>query len=264
MAVITRSEARRVARRGTNVMARVGLASEGVLYALVGVLALLVATGDSSTQAGPEGAVEAVASQPFGTAALVVLGVGFALNAIWRLLLAWRGDSTFADGLHGLLYAGLAVLSFRAALRASGASGGGEGEQATATALSWPGGPLLVAAVGLAVVGVGLWQWRQPFTKSFLKLLRTERMSNRTLKAVTVIGSIGHAARGVAFVLVGWFLVRAALDHDPDKGGGLDVALAELVREPYGPWLVGAVGIGLLAFAAFRFVDAAYRSPART
>jgi hypothetical protein len=81
---------------------------------------------------------------------------------------------------------------------------------------------------------------------------------------VTVIGSIGHAARGVAFVLVGWFLVRAALDHDPDKGGGLDVALAELVREPYGPWLVGAVGIGLLAFAAFRFVDAAYRSPART
>jgi hypothetical protein len=267
MIVATRSATRRrVARRGTEAMARVGLASEGVLYALVGVLALLLATGDWGTEAGPEGAVEALARQPYGRAALVVLGIGFALNAVWRLLLAWRGNSKVADALHGLIYAALAFLSFRVVTRASGTSGTGgtESERATATVLTWPAGPLLVAAAGAAVVALGVWQWRQPVTKDFLRLLRTDRMSDRTLTAVTVIGSVGYAARGVAFALVGWFLVRAAIDHDPGKGGGLDVALGELVREPYGPWLVGAVGVGLLAFAAFRFVDAAYRSPART
>ena len=63
----------------------------------------------------------------------------------------------------------------------------------------------------------------------------------------------------VVFGLVGFFLVRAAYQYDPKEAVGLDGALAQLLRQPYGPVLLGLVAAGLLAYGFYCYVEARYR-----
>ena len=70
---------------------------------------------------------------------------------------------------------------------------------------------------------------------------------------------VGHVARMVVFGLVGVFLVKAAIDYEANEAIGLDGALAKLYDHSYGPWLLGIVAAGLIAFALFSLSDARYR-----
>ena len=65
----------------------------------------------------------------------------------------------------------------------------------------------------------------------------------------------------MAFALVGWFLVTAGLQHDPNETRGLDDALRELVGQAYGPPMLAVLALGLVLFGAFRIVDAVLRKP---
>lgn len=84
-------------------------------------------------------------------------------------------------------------------------------------------------------------------------------MSELEDKAFTVIGTVGIVARGVVFALVGVFLVRAAYQYDPKEAVGLDGALGEIARAPYGPFLLGLVAAGLFAFGLYSLAEARYR-----
>jgi hypothetical protein len=72
------------------------------------------------------------------------------------------------------------------------------------------------------------------------------------------IGTFGHLARMIVFGLVGVFLIRAAID-DPNRAVGLDGALAKLEHNSYGPFLLGVVAAGLIAFGLYSLSDARYR-----
>jgi hypothetical protein len=72
-------------------------------------------------------------------------------------------------------------------------------------------------------------------------------------------GRVGLAARAIVFALVGYFLLRTAIDYEPSRAVGVDGALAHLHREPLGQWLLGLVAAGLLAFAVYSVLEGAYR-----
>ncbi|WP_254126795.1 DUF1206 domain-containing protein [Aquihabitans sp. G128] len=125
--------------------------------------------------------------------------------------------------------------------------------------LSWPLGPWLVVAAGLVVIGTGLWNGRRAVTRSFLDALDLGRLSPGRRRAVELLGVAGYLARFGAFALVGWFLVDAGLQHDPDETRGLDQALRELATTSQGPRLLLALAVGLVLFGVYRVLDATFR-----
>jgi hypothetical protein len=248
-------------------LARAGLVARGVIYAIIGVLAIKLAFGDGGKTTNQQGALETIAKQPFGKALLIVMVVGLAGYAIWRLVRAAIGHGPEASddtkervaGLaSGIAYALLCITAV-SILIGSGSGGSGGPDKATGGVLDWPGGQILVGIAGLVMIGVGLEQGYKGIKRKFLEQSKTEQMSESVERAFTALGVFGHLARMVVFALIGYFLLRAAIDYNADKAVGLDGALNKLVHASYGPILLGIVAAGLLGFAAYSIVDARYR-----
>ena len=250
-------------------LARAGLVARWMLYAVVGVLALQVASGRTSEHADKRGALAAVARQPLGKVLLVAVAVGFAGYALWRLLSAFldtEGDGSDAKGWakragdlgRGLLYAGFFVTTVRII---TGSSGDDQSREAdlTAKVLRAPWGRAAVVLVGLGIIGAGLYNGYRALSRKYRKNLRIAQMSATTRRWVTGIATVGMAARMVVFLLIGAFLIRAAANYDPNEAVGVDGALKRLADRPYGPWLLAVVAVGLFTFGLYSFVEARYR-----
>lgn len=247
-------------------LARAGLAARGVVYAVIGILAFKLAIGDGGKSTNQQGALKTVAEGPFGKALLVVLAIGLAGYALWRLTRAAlghgrqqrddTGDRVAALG-SGIAYAILCVTAIR--ILAGSGTGSGTPKEATGGVLDWTGGPWLVGLAGAAMLGVAGYQAYKGLGKKFLDDSQTGRMSPSVRKGFTALGVFGHVARAVVFALIGYGLIRAAVDYDADKAIGLDGALREVADAPYGPWLLGLVALGLIGFAAYSAADARYR-----
>lgn len=250
---------------------RVGLVTQGVLYAIVGLLALQVAAGHADDRADQHGAIESVAGQPFGRALLFVLTAGLAFHCGWRFLLAARGEPGDDDAKawvkrlghagRGVLYASFTVAAVKVLVDAgsSATAAGGDQRAAAAQTLDWPGGQAILLLVGIAVISAGLWHASKSVTRSFADDLDLSGRSPRTRGAITLLGSVGYLARGAVFALVGWFLVQAAVNHDPNETGGLDNALKRLAGNDYGPELLRVMAVGLFVFGVFRVIDGCVR-----
>lgn len=258
--------AKDVARsRPVKIGARVGLLAYGITHLLIGWLALQVAFGGGQ-KSDQSGAFQELGRQPFGRALLWVLVVGFVATALWRLAQAvwgfgYESDATtkirkkVTSGVKVVVFAGLAVLAGRTAA-GSGGGGGGQ-QQATAGLLGLPGGRFLVGAAGLVVVIAGGAKVYEGWKKKFLDEMSLP--SDRRAKEVAVrTGQVGFVAKGVSIVLIGVLVVVAAVRFDPAKASGLDAALKGLVAQPFGPYLLGVVALGLIAYGLFCFFDARY------
>ena len=250
---------------------RVGLVAKGVSYALVGVLAIALASGAGGRASGREGALQAIAGESYGRALILGLALGFAAYALWRLaqaILDRDGEGTDGAGLakragylaRAVFYGGLAVFSLTL-LDGTGSetSETGEARRTTAEALTWPGGRWLVGAVGLGFLGAAAFNGYRAFTQKFEEKWNTGAMSERLQRWLGRLGSIGLLARFVVFGLIGLFLVKAAYEYDPREAIGLDGALRKLVDGAYGGALLGTLAAGVLCYAAFCFAEARYR-----
>jgi hypothetical protein len=144
-------------------------------------------------------------------------------------------------------------------LTGSGGSGSGNASKTTGGILGWPGGTVIVGIAGAVMIGIGLYQGYRGITQSFLEDSKTEEMSARMRRWIGRVGTVGHLARMVVFGLVGIFLIKAAIDYNPSSAVGLDGALAKLLHQPYGSYLLGIVAAGLIAFAVYSLSDARYR-----
>jgi hypothetical protein len=257
-----------VRSRGFAVFARSGFVARGAIYGIIGVLALKLALGSGGGKTtNQQGALQTIAHEPFGHALLIATAIGLAGYAIWRFLRAALGhgpeasDSTFdrvAGFASGIAYSILCV-SAVGILVGAASSGSSTTSKKTAGVLGWPGGPWIVGLAGAAFVGVALYQGHKGLTRKFLKDSKTEQMSPGGKRAFTAIGVVGHVARMVVFGLVGYFLIKAALDYSPRQAVGLDGALSRLEHNSYGPFLLGLVAAGLIAFALYSISDARYR-----
>lgn len=262
--------AKRAARNPwTERLGRFGFAAKGVLYVIIAVLAIQVAAGEGGNPEDQKGALQAVADEPFGMVLLVLLALGLTGYALWRLVEAVGGPQDKAGvEAHAeraasvgrtVIYGGLSAFAWAIVAGGEGADSGGSEQQQTATVLGWPGGVALVTVVGIVVIGIAAYQGYRAATQGFLDELRLGEMSAQEKKAATYLGIAGHVARGVVFALIGVFLVKAALEYEPQEAVGLDGALEELAGQPYGSFLLGLVAAGLLLFGLYCFVEARYR-----
>ena len=125
--------------------------------------------------------------------------------------------------------------------------------------LGWPAGRWIVIAAALVLLGQGIWNGYRGVTRKFEKDLKQYEMSERQREWTARVGQFGHLARMVAYFVCSFFLVRAAIRYEPQRGVGLDSSLHELAGRPYGPMVLVVVGVGLAAFGAYQFVLARYR-----
>ncbi|MGY6499312.1 MAG: DUF1206 domain-containing protein [Acidimicrobiales bacterium] len=256
-------------------LGRVGLVGQGVVYAIVGFLALQLASGDASGEdADQNGAIEWLAAQPLGRFLLVALTIALVALAVWRSLDALKGDPVEgSEATDRVKYASLAVVYAALAWAALAAtianwSGSGDGgsdesggdneQQAAGVVLEWPGGRWIVMAVGLAVIGYAIYAVKKYVVdQAFL-----ERLDVGSDHWMGRLGRAGYAARSVITGIVGFFFVQAGLTYDPEEAQGMSAALQELAGEGWGQWVLWAVALGLLALGAFTVAEAKHRRAA--
>ena len=118
-------------------------------------------------------------------------------------------------------------------------TGSGTPKEATGGVLGWSGGTVLVAIAGAVLIGVAAYQAYKGLAKKFLDDAKTSEMSPGVRKGYTALGVFGHVARAVVFALVGYGLIKAAIDYDPHKAIGLDGALRKLARRVVRPCAAG-------------------------
>jgi hypothetical protein len=250
-------------------VARFGFAARALVYILIGALAAGTAAGIGGRTTDTHGAIRTVGAQRFGTVLLCVLGLGLASYAVWRFLqaaldLEHKGNNLKALAVRasyaasGVVHAGLALSA--ASLAVGIRQGRSDPVRAGASHLmSAPYGRWVVGALGLAVIGAGGYQFYKAYAAKFEDHLRKSQMSETAQCWARRIGRAGLTARGVTFGVIGWFLVRAAMNVDPDEARGLAGALRTLAQQDHGRWVLGLVALGLTAYGLLSLVEARYR-----
>jgi len=246
-------------------LARTGLTARGVIYILVGWVALLVALGRSSREADQQGALQLLASKPYGLVSLWLLGIGFAAYALWRLgeaAFGVAGEPGAGPRLKSLgravIYAGFAYLTFEVISGRQGSQSRRQ-QDTTATAMQHADGRWLVGIAGLIVVIIGLALVGEGVRRKFMKYLRTSQMSPRTRRVVELLGVIGTIARGLVVALAGVLVIDAAITHKASESGGIDKALLTLRNQPFGEFLMILAALGLAVFGIYGLCEARLR-----
>jgi hypothetical protein len=258
-----KEEAKEVAHSWMAKLARFGYGIRGLLYIAVGLLAFGLVLGVGGSTTDKHGALAAIGDTPFGKILLVLIVVGLAGYSLWGFVRAFLDQLDKGNGPKGLVtragylvsaltYGALILPAVRLLLGSGQSSDGTEPEVlTTAWLMSFAYGQWLVGIAGVVATIGGLGQFYQALTADFCKDLKRWQMSNHELESATRVGRFGHTARGVVFTMVGLFIVQAALTRNPNEARGLDETLLAIAQQPYGPWLLGVVALGLVSFGIY-------------
>ncbi|HEU5380936.1 MAG TPA: DUF1206 domain-containing protein [Ktedonobacteraceae bacterium] len=274
-------EAQQVARGAATspvvtLLARLGYAIKGVVYVVIGLLAILLVTGRGGSATDQNGALKAIYGSPLGEGPgrllLIIITAGLFGFALWSLIQALFDTEQKGHKAKGIVarvgYAGVAVsyglLGVAAYQIAS--TGSPSSKNSTSSAQNWtglllkqPAGVVLVILVGCIVLGIAAYLFLRAYRASFAKYLRLSPLNAQARKVVILLGRLGNTALGIVFIIVGLFLIIAALQQNPKDAKGLDAALVEILHQPFGPWLLGIVALGMIAYGLYSFVEARYR-----
>jgi hypothetical protein len=242
-------------------LVRGALVGYGLLHLLIGAVSVaLVAHGHQPTS---KGALERLSREPYGVPVLAALAIGFAVLAVWQAAAALVGYRFDEGRQRVLMRLGAACrvvtygyLCFSLARLLRGDSGGSSARKASAGVLAEPFGRVLLGVGGLVVAGVGIGLAVFGLRSGFMNQLDQEARRSERRIPIVVVGQVGYVAKGVAFVGIGILLVWAAATDDPHRAGGLDQALARLVRLPLGAVAVIAIGLGIACFGLYLFARA--------
>ena len=237
---------------------RLGLVVYGVVHLIIAVTAVQLAFGDRSGKASQQGALSQLAGSTLGDVALVLVAVGLVALVVWQLVEAAVGHRRH-DGAgraakrlgslgKAVVYGVLAVSALQKVL---GSSSGSKTDGMTARLMSAPGGQLLVGLVGAGIIGVGAYLGYKGWSRKFTDGLDARASSGQRREPIVLLGQVGHIGKGAALIAVGALFVVAAVQHQPKESGGLDVALQQLLGQPFGVALVVAVGIALGCFGLY-------------
>lgn len=247
-------------------LTRIGYATRGLIYGLMGYLAFQVFFGRGKIT-DQTGALATIAAQPYGKVLMIVIAVGLVGLLIWGIV---RG---IADPYHkgsdlkgmisragyivsGISYGALLMPTLQLIRGASRGSSTQQTQQAAAGMLTKPWGPWVIGLVGLVLMGAGLYRMYLGVKGKLTERLKSYEMTEAQRKWAVRLGRIGYIALGFVLTVTGGLAVLAATTFDPHKIGGLDSALVFIAHQPYGPWLLALVGLGLIAFAIYSFMGA--------
>ena len=248
-------------------LARFGYAARGVVYLLVGGIALL--SSFSGGQADQESALQMVLQQPLGWIWLGLIGLGLLGFIVWRLaqgILNADGHPGNSKGyltraamiVSAITHVGLASFALRQAFQLSIGGGSGSSQESwTSWLMQQAFGPYLVGAVGLAIIAGGVVQILKGVKRRYLKYVNLSPARHRALDLICVYGL---AARGLIFLIIGTFFLYAAWVVDPEQAGSTADAMAWVRQLPFGRILYGFVALGLFAFGAYGLIEARYRT----
>jgi hypothetical protein len=251
-------------------LTRLGYGVRGFIYIVMGLLALEVTLGKGGAPTDQQGAIAAIGRQPAGIVLLWVVLIGLVCYALWGVIRAVLDPLHKGHDAKGLLtrvgflfsaasYSLLILPTYGYITGAARTSqGGAQSQLSMAKVMSMPWGHWAIGLVGLAVVAAGVHQIIEGFNASFDRQFQTYAMTPQEVKWATQLGRLGTATRGFIFALVGGLLLLAAYQSNSSQAIGIDAALKALLRQPYGVWLLGIVGVGLMAFGVYSLLSAAW------
>ncbi len=252
-------------------LARLGYAAKGLVYLVIGWLALMTALRVGGQTTDPQGALTTIYFQPFGKFLLFIIVVGFIAYALWQFARAYFDPDAQDTGaketvrrigyaIVGITYLGFALASLRLMLQNAAPQGSNASTQDwTARLLSAPFGVFLVILLGLIMLGVAGGLFMEAWKLRFERYFPTGQMNDAERKVTRYTGRFGLWSLSVIFVIIGIFLIEAAAQHNPQKAQGLAGALATLAAQPFGTFLLLVVALGLIAYGIYGFVEARYR-----
>ena len=244
-------------------LARLGYAAKGVVYLLVGWIALRAAIEAGSPE-GASGALAELADERGGRIMLLLVAVGLLCHVVWRLVQALmdpehRGDADAKRwtmrafyALSAVIYGSLALTAWSLS-RGEGA-GSGDGQQVwIRTLLEQPLGTWLVMLAGIGVALYGLHQLYKSWQGDIDR--RMTGTDAKVSRGVRLVGRIGTAARGFVLLPIGWFVFTAGREYRADAAAGTEDVLRMLGHG----WLLTVVAIGLMAYGVHQIAKAIYR-----
>ena len=250
-------------------LARLGFVSKGVVYIVVGTLAVGAALGRGGATTDSRGALRRIGNGALGDVALVIIGVGLLGYALWQVFAAAKdteGKGSDAKGVavrigqagRALAYGALGVVAL-GLLDGSAGSDSGSAERWTARGLEAPFGKWIVIAVGASIAAYAIYQWYRAAKKDVNKRLDLSRAGSGVRVWIERLARFGIAARGVVFAIIAVLLIRAGLQFDPSEAGGVRESLITLREQPYGLAVLGVIAAGLVSYGLFQFANARYR-----
>jgi hypothetical protein len=249
-----------------NAFARLGFVARGIAYIIIGVIAIMVALGIAQHSPDRAGAIEAIATKPFGYLLLWILVIGFLGLAVWRFVQAAVMRLNLTEGhrvrafVYGVGYAILFVSTLMFVVHGRTPTGSdAAARDYTAQLLSHDGGQVILAFAGIVLVVLGIVMAVRGFGAEFTRHLRMGWMSGSTQDAVIRLGQAGYVARGVVLVGIGIAAFDAAVTYDAARAEGIDGVLRSFAQTPFGPWLLVLVALGLIAFGILSFFEAKWR-----
>jgi hypothetical protein len=251
-------------------LARLGYASKALVYAIVGVLAILAATDRGGAITDVSGALRVVRAKPLGELLLVVLAIGLCGYGAWRVLDAWRDpdrDGASAPGVitrignvvRGAIYGGLGLEAIRL-LRGRRGARGDEAELWSARILQVPFGDVVLGLVAVIVAVYGGWEFiRVTRGGSPDPKLDWSPIPAGARGVLQYVSRFGVGIRGVLIAAFGLSLFLAALHHNPGRAAGSRESLLHLGTLFEGRWFLVVLAAGLLAYAVDQAVHARCR-----
>lgn len=248
-------------------LTRVGYGTRGLIYIIMGLLAVQVALGKGGALASPLGAIAKIGKQPAGMLLLWVVLLGLISYTLWGVVRALLDPLHKGNDTKGLIarggflasafgYAILIMPTYGYVTGTSLASSGSQTQKMITSIMAMPWGRWAIGIIGLVALAAGLYQIYLGFKAGFDKQFETYALTAKQIKLATDAGRFGTAARGVVLAVVGGLIVFAAYRANPSQPIGMDAALATLLHQPYGLWLLGIVAMGLIAFGCYSMLSA--------
>lgn len=252
-------------------LARFGYAAKGFVYGAIAILALLAAFSVGGETTDTTGALQAIAQQSFGKILLILIAIGLAGYVLWLLIQAIKDPehkgkdakglfSRLGYAITALVYMGVASNAALLAFGSSSSGGGNNSQQDwTAKVMQQPLGRWVVGLGGALIIGIGFYRIYQAYKTKFRQELNLTQLDSQHKNWLVNISRFGIAARGVVFIMIGFFILQAAHQYNPQKVQGLDGVLYTLTQQPFGKALLALMAFGLLSYAIYLVVQARFR-----
>lgn len=253
-------------------VARTGYAAKGAVYAIAGVLTFMAAFNMGGQKTSKLQVLEFLDKQPFGNVLLVLMALGLVCYSTWRFIQSIKDPEHIGDDKKGkakrvayfmsaLIYLGLAVMAFLKGVDKNSPTSGGSGQAQQSHFLATDKGLIVLGIIGAAFIITGIYKFIKLRNGKFLEKFNLRSMSDeKRRKTIKNSGYAGIASRGVVFLIIGFFALKAAINSNPSQMKTTSEVFSFLQDSNYGPWLLGLVAAGFVCYAIFMFMTAKYRT----